>query len=284
MMAVRAIGCRVIWHLHDGTFPRFISEGSRLKRATIRWALRRAAATILLSEATLEALRPHAPGVQWRVVPNGVPLNEQRRNNEDSKDAAERPLKLIFLGNLTRRKGAYDLIAALETAAKQGVRAVLLLAGGETAPGQRLEIERRIAESSCANQIHLLGVVHGEQKQNALNDADCVVLPSYAEGLPMALLEGMAEGLPAIATRIGSIPDLVKDGVEGFLVSAGDVDALADRICRLARDPAIRRRMGQSARERVERDFSQRAMAQRVFQIYQAAIAGKTRPVVEDNL
>ena len=89
MMAVRALGCRVIWHLHDGTFPRFISEGNRLKRALIRWALRRGAATIVLSDATLEALRPHAPGVRWRVVPNGVPLDEQRRNDEDSENAAE---------------------------------------------------------------------------------------------------------------------------------------------------------------------------------------------------
>jgi len=285
MMAVRAVGCRVVWHLHDGTFPRFISEGSRLKRAAIRWALRRGAATILLSEATLESLRPHAPGVNWRVVPNGVPLSERRKKGgEDCVNAAEASLKLIFLGNLTRRKGAYDLISATEIAAKQGVRAVLSLAGGESAPGQRLEIEQRIAGSPRASHIHLLGLVHGEQKQNAFNDADCVVLPSYAEGLPMALLEGMAEGLPAIATHVGSIPALINDGVEGFLVPAGDVEALADRICRLARDPALRRRMGQCARERVERDFSQRAMAERVFRIYQAAITGKTSPADEDDL
>jgi glycosyltransferase involved in cell wall biosynthesis len=284
MLAVRAVGCRVIWHLHDGTFPRFISEGNRLKRAAIRWALRRGAATIVLSDSTLEALRPHAPGVRWRVVPNGVPLNQAQRDGKDPEDAADRPLTLIFLGNLTRRKGAYDLIAAVETAARHDVRANLLLAGGEVEPGQRRAIEQRIAESSCANQIRLLGLVHGAQKQDALNEADCVVLPSYAEALPMALLEGMAAGLPAIATRIGSIPALVNDGVEGFLVSAGDVAALAERICRLARDPALRRRMGQCARERVERDFSQRAMAQHVFQVYQAAISGERSPTDEDSL
>ena len=100
----------------------------------------------------------------------------------------------------------------------------------------------------------------------------------------MALLEGMAEGLPAIATGIGSIPTIVQDGVEGFLISAGDVDALAERICRLARDPALRRRMGRNARDRVERDFSQRAMAERVFKIYQAAINGKTGQADEDDL
>jgi glycosyltransferase involved in cell wall biosynthesis len=283
-LAIRTLGCRVVWHLHDGTFPTFISEGSRFKRAVIRWSLRRAAATIVLSEATLEALRPHAPGVRWRVVPNGVPLGKPRQDDEASDNSPDAPLRMIFLGNLTRRKGAYDLIAAVETAAKQGVRAVLSLAGGETAPGQRTEIERRIAESPCAGQICLLGLVHGEQKQKAFDEADSVVLPSYAEGLPMALLEGMAEGLPAIATRIGSIPALVNDGVEGFLIPAGDIEALAERICRLARDPALRRRMGRNARDRVENEFSQRAMAERVFRIYQAAIAGEADPIDETDL
>jgi glycosyltransferase involved in cell wall biosynthesis len=222
--------------------------------------------------------------VRWRVVPNGVPLDERRQDRDCSTNGDDPSIKLICLGNLTRRKGAYDLIAAVEKAAGQGVRARLSLAGGETAPGQRREIEQRVAESPCASQMHLLGLVHGEEKRTAFNEAECVVLPSYAEGLPMALLEGMAAGLPAIATRIGSIPALVDDGVEGLLISAGDVDALADSICRLARDPVLRRRMGRNARDRVERDFSQRAMAERVFQIYQVAIAGKTSPVDEVNL
>jgi glycosyltransferase involved in cell wall biosynthesis len=284
MMAIRASGCRVVWHLHDGTFPRFISQGNPLKRALIRWALRRAAATIVLSDATLDALRPYAPGVRWRVVPNGVPLNAWRPSDADSHDAAATGLKLIFLGNLTRRKGAYDLIAAVEAAARQGVRVSLALAGGEVEPGQRLEIERRIADSPCASQICLLGLVHGDEKHAALSEADCVALPSYAEGLPMALLEGMAAGLPAIATRVGSIPALVDDGVEGFLVPAGDVDALAERMCCLAQDPGLRRRMAQNARNRVERDFSQRAMAERVFRIYQAAINGEMSRADEDGL
>ncbi len=94
----------------------------------------------------------------------------------------------------------------MEAAARQGVRATLMLAGGEVTPGQRREIEQRIADSPCAGQVRLLGMVQGEEKRSALEEADCVALPSYAEGLPMAILEGMAAGLPAIATRVGSIP------------------------------------------------------------------------------
>ena len=235
MMAVRAIGCRVIWHLHDGTFLRFISEGSRLKRAVIRWALHRGAATIVLSDEALHSLRPYAPRVRWRVVLNGVPLYERRRNDASPLEPANTALKLLFLGNLTRRKGAYDLIAAVEAASKQGVRAVVMLAGGTTAPEQREALERRIAHSPCGGDIRFLGVVQGAEKRDALAEADCIVLPSYAEGLPMAILEGMAAGLPALATRIGSVPALIDDGVEGFSFSPGDVDALAADLCSGAR-------------------------------------------------
>jgi len=299
MIAIRLVGSRVIWHLHDGTFPRFISEGHSIKRAIIRWTLEQGDATIVLSNEALALLQPHAPKVRWQVVLNGVPTHERPsrddRNRADptngtvpfssdenwdsppvlsADNTAIASLKLLFLGNLTRRKGAYDLIEAVEAAAKRGVCATLSLAGGETAPGQRREIEQRIAESPCADRIHLLGLVHGEAKQHALDEADCIGLPSYAEGLPMALLEGMAAGLPAIATDVGSIPAVVTDGVEGFLISIGDVHTLALRICRLAQDPMLCRRMGQNARERVEREFSQRVMAERVYQIYLSAVAG----------
>jgi len=277
MLAVRALGCRVIWHLHDGTFQQFISEGSRIKRAIIRWALARGSAVIVLSDESLRNLRPHAPKVNWRAVPNGVPLQECPSRNGSCAGAAGAGLKLLFLGNLTRRKGAYDLIAAVEATAAQGVRPTLMLAGGEVEPGQRREIEQRIAASPCASQVRLLGMVGGQQKQAALEVADCIVLPSYAEGLPMALLEGMAVGMPAIASDVGSIPALVQDGVAGFLVRPGDVAGLAERICRLARDHALRSRMGQAARRRVEDEFSQRAMAEKVYRIYVEAVTGSPR-------
>lgn len=271
MMAVRLLGCRVVWHLHDGTFPQFISQGNPLKRGLIRWALARGSATIVLSDEALVRLRPHAPRVRWRVVPNGVVIKAP------SDKSSQPPLTLLFMGNLTHRKGAYDLISAVEAAADRGVRLVVLLAGGEAAPGQRAAIEQRIAGSPCADRLRLLGLIQGEEKDKAIAEADCVVLPSYAEGLPMVLLEGMAAGLPAVATRVGSVSTIITDGVEGFLIEPADVASLTDRICRLAGDAELCQRMGQAARTRIQEQFSLNVMAERVHRIYAEAVGEDSR-------
>lgn len=266
MIAARLSGCRVVWHIHDGTFRKFISEGSSIKRAVIRWALGRGSAVIVLSQQSLENVRPFASAVRWRVVENGVPIDRE------TSAVADDPLRLLFLGQLTERKGAYDLVAAIETAGTCGIRPLLLLAGGEVIPGQLSKMKQRIVASPCASQIRLLGMIGGEAKERAIQEANCIVLPSYAEGLPMALLEGMAAGMPAIATRVGSVPEVIQDGVEGFLVDIGDIEALGDRITRLARDPELRRRMGRAARKQVEARFSLRTMAERVHAIYCEAL------------
>ena len=266
MILARWLRCRVIWHLHDGTFLKFLSQGNPVKRALIRWALARGSVAIVLSEGSRKQLRPHAPRVDWRVIANGVGVPSSCSEHTNGLP------RILFIGNLTRRKGAYDLIRATELMAQRGLAPVVRLAGGEVVPGQRAEIEKRIAESPCSEQITLLGVITGQEKEQALATSDCIVLPSYAEGLPMVLLEGMAYGLPVIATRIGSIPEAVGEGVEGFLIEPGDVNGLTDSMIRLASDNDLRIRMGQAARRRVEKEFSLDRMADNILTLYNEVI------------
>jgi glycosyltransferase involved in cell wall biosynthesis len=99
--------------------------------------------------------------------------------------------------------------------------------------------------------------------------ADCLVLVSDHEGLPMAVLEAMAAGLPVVVTRVGALPEAVRDGREGFLIDVGDVEALAERLVRLG-DPALRRRMGAAGAHRAREQFSLEAMAEQLMNLYGA--------------
>ena len=267
MIVARLLGCRVVWHLHDGTFLKFISEGNFVKRAMIRWALGVAEAVIVLSEGSRRQLSPYAPKVKWQVVANGVPIPPEPSKHENQE------IRFVFMGNLTRRKGAYDLIKAAEKVQQRGLDFIVQLAGGEVEPGQREEIEKYISESSCAEQIELLGIITGDKKDEVLAASDCMVLPSYAEGLPMVLLEGMAYGMGVIATRIGSIPEAVKEEVEGFLIEPGDVEGLAENMYRLAEDKNLRQNMGRAAREAAEQKFSLDIMADRIREIYNEVLS-----------
>jgi glycosyltransferase involved in cell wall biosynthesis len=109
----------------------------------------------------------------------------------------------------------------------------------------------------------MLGWVSGAAKDRELMQATIYVLPSYAEGLPMGVLEAMAVGTPTIATTVGGIPDAIENGVSGFLVEPGDVDALAARIEQLLADAGLRERFAAAAYAKVASDYgTQRVLAQ----------------------
>jgi glycosyltransferase involved in cell wall biosynthesis len=114
----------------------------------------------------------------------------------------------------------------------------------------------------------MLGLLSGKAKDDAMAAAHCLVLPSYGEGLPMAILEAMGQGRPVIATRVGAIPELVRDGQEGFLIEPGDVPALVECLVRVASDSDLVRRLGASARQRVEREYAIDVMVDRVADTY----------------
>jgi len=108
-----------------------------------------------------------------------------------------------------------------------------------------------------------------------LAGADLFVLSSRSEGLPMSVLEAMAAGLPVVASAVGGVPELVRDGETGALVPPGDSAALAQAIRRIACDPALRDRLGESGRQRVEREFSIAGCRREHVELYRTLVAPK---------
>ena len=107
-----------------------------------------------------------------------------------------------------------------------------------------------------------------------------LVLPSGNEGTPVSVIEALAAELPVVATRVGGVPDVVRDGEDGFLVEAGATDDLADRLALLARDPALRARMGKHGRERVLARYAVERLVEDVDELYRSllsAAGGRTR-------
>lgn len=268
MVLARGMGRKVIWHIHGGFFDRFISSMSWIARAWYRRALRMSRAVIVLSEDWRRRLEPTASGVSWRIVLNGVPVRPEIPSHAGSNAS------FLFVGNLGEQKGPADLIQAFARIKKNGLPATVTLMGGETAPGQRAALEALATQLGCRDSVALPGMLTGQQKEAALLSANCFVLPSRAEGLPMAMLEAMACGLPVISTTVGAIPEVITDGVEGFLVEPGDVDALAERILQLEGNAELRQRMGLAGRRRVELSYSVDRMVESIVRVYQETLRG----------
>ncbi|MDI6809242.1 MAG: glycosyltransferase family 4 protein [Candidatus Eisenbacteria bacterium] len=150
---------------------------------------------------------------------------------------------VLFLGRLVRRKGVDDLLDAVRKAGD--LRLVIAGAGPER---QNLE------KYSAGLNVDFLGLVGPDRIPELLRQARVLVLPSrLGEGLPNVVIEAMAFGVPVIATDVGGTPDVVKDGVTGFVVNPGDVDGIADRLKKLYQDNELWQTMSTNSRVEVQK-------------------------------
>ena len=160
--------------------------------------------------------------------------------------------RVIFVGRLDPVKGASLLIEAMAQVIARHPDARLTLVGdGPT----RAPAQAKAKELGLADSVTFAGFQSQPAIAAMLEEADMLVLPSFAEGVPVVLMEAMASRIPVIASRVAGVQELVEDGVSGFAIPPGDVATLADRIIRLMEDPALCARMGQAGRKMVEQDF-----------------------------
>jgi glycosyltransferase involved in cell wall biosynthesis len=174
---------------------------------------------------------------------------------------------VLCLANYERRKGQEDLLRALAALSLPGA-VQLRLHGAATEPGEKERIAALVSELGLGETVRVGGPITGADKDQALRDCAAFCLPSYDEGLPMAMLEAMSFGRPVIVTRVGSIPEVITDGRDGLLVAAGDVPALTSALARVAdADPALGA-MGRMGRDLVEQRYSVTASADRLLDLW----------------
>lgn len=166
---------------------------------------------------------------------------------------AEGPLRILDVGRLVPEKGAPVLLDAVNLLTQRGIAVELRLVGGGELD---TELTRIIAERGLADRVTLVGSVGQDDIVEQYHWADVFCLPSFAEGLPVVLMEAMATELPVVTSAINGIPELVKDGSNGYLLPPGRADLLAEALDKLAADPELRRRLGNQARTDVIEGFS----------------------------
>jgi glycosyltransferase involved in cell wall biosynthesis len=171
------------------------------------------------------------------------------------------------IGRLEPEKGQTVLLQAFDGLHRRHPRTRLLLVGDG---GERARLERTAASLRFNGAIRFVGT--REDVPELLATCDIVALPSFHEGLPMALLEAMAAGRPVVASAVGGVPHLIRDGETGVLVAPGDHAALQEALGRLAEDEATRRRLAASAMRLVEERFGFDRTLQRYEELYREVL------------
>lgn len=238
----------ILFHLHGGGFIDFFERSPPPRQRAIRFVLDRVSHIIVLTEEWRRRLVRVTINPNVSVIAN--PVNAQPLLAIDRRRHPENVV--LFLGRFDRDKGIYDLIDAVAVLANEFPLLRLRFVGdGETAPLQRYAVDKGVGD-----RIELCGWVSGDAKVAVLAEASIWALPSYIEGMPMGLLEAMAAGLPVVASRVGGIPEVVDDGVQGLLIQPGDVEGLTRALRQLLHDPLRRGRMGQAARLRIRQRYA----------------------------
>jgi colanic acid/amylovoran biosynthesis glycosyltransferase len=181
--------------------------------------------------------------------------------------------RFVCVGRLSPEKGQFFLIDALDHLRRQGVDAELVLAGdGEL----RASIERHCVLRGVADRVRITGWISGESVRKEIEASRALVLSSFAEGLPVVLMEAMACARPVISTRIAGVPELVRDGQDGWLVAPGNVTELANAMrCCLEADTQQLQTMGASARLRALDRHDVDQSAQHLRRLFQPFAVGQ---------
>ena len=260
-------------HVLRGYFGPLRTLGFRLLE---RWLARITTALIAVSPEVRDDLvrLGVAPREKFTVVRLGIEL-EQRIADRDGRDETRRVLGIGpdrftvgWIGRMTGVKRTSDVLLAFKRLRERGVDACLCMVGDGP---ERDQVERRAHELGIMRDTLFLG--YQEEVAPFYAAFDAMILPSANEGTPVSAIEALAAGRPVVATRVGGVPDVVRDGEDGFLVDLGAVDQLADSLARLAEDPALREAMGSAGRARVLPRYSVKRLVDDVDRLYRSLLA-----------
>lgn len=180
------------------------------------------------------------------------------------------PLRLLTVGRLDNMKGVSILIDAVAELHRRGTAVELTVVGDGP---KREDLERLAQRAGVGDHVTWTGSVGQDAIRARYYAADVFCLPSFAEGIPVVLMEAMSTEMPVVANNITGIPELVEHGVSGILLRPGRTDLLVDALQALAADPSLRARMGEAGRERVRRDFESRSVGLALGQLLSAELS-----------
>ena len=246
-----------------------------------RWLASRTTALIAVSPQVRDDLVSLgvAPRERFVVIRLGIELDERVAPEQNGRVESRRYLGIPddrfavgWIGRMTAVKRTDDVLVAFKTLRESGIDATLCMVGDGP---DRASLEQRAHELGIVRDTLFLGYQEDVAPFYAAFDA--LVLPSSNEGTPVSVIEALGAGRPVVATRVGGVPDVVRDGLDGFLVEPGATEELAERLGRLARDPALRERMGRQGRERVLPRYAVDRLVADVDELYRSLLSAGGR-------
>lgn len=258
LQTLKHFGIKVILHHHGAEFDLFYNSLSDKRKQYVNKILQEADLNIVLSRSLVQMIKGKSPSAKVEVLYNAV-------NVPQTNPYSLKAHNILFLGRLGQRKGTYDLLQAIKQIDQSLPADVQFYLCGD---GEVEEVGNKVNEMGISHRIAHIGWIDGEQKNSFMSQSMINVLPSYNEGLPMTILETMAHGIPNISTSIASIPEVLHDGENGYLIAPGDVESLCARLLQLTTDADLRKKFSQESYSLIKNFFSLDSNIRKLIQIY----------------
>jgi len=228
----KMLGKKVVYHMHGGGFREFSAKHIK----AVKYVVSKCDAMIALSGVFKEYFEKHLDAKKVVIIENPVETAK-----EDHSLRTEGICNFLFLGLVNKAKGVFDLIEVVNDHKEELRGKAKFVIGGV---GEMEKMNSYLNEHGIEDIVEAAGWVAGEDKTRLLNEADVFILPSYIEGVPICILEAEVFHLPIVSTNIGGIPTIVKHGVNGYTLTAGDKKQLGDAIMEMVNDKDLREKMG----------------------------------------
>jgi len=249
---------KLVIHQHGGNFQEFYyHECGKYKQDFIKKTLEKADAFLVVADYLGDIFKRIISEDKIVVLPNAIEVSAKVKEKIYGQ-------KLLFLGRLCKEKGIRELLEVVIDL-KEEYRELELYLGGVWVDGDL----KNIADEN-KDFIHQLGWIGNEEKGKYLQECNIFVLPTYFEGLPMSLLEGMSYECACIASAVGGIPQVIENGKDGLLIHPKDKESLKKAIVKLIQDEALQKRLGETARQKVVEAFELTRNVNRLVEIYMA--------------
>ena len=235
-------------HLHGSEFEKWYKTVNKKKKKRIRNLLSNCNKVIVLGDKWKDIISKIEHQTNLTVLNNGIIIPEQKvKWNEDT-------LNILFLGVLIPRKGVADLIQAVSNLKrkKQDISIKVIIAG---AGEEEDALKKQVQINHIEDIVEFKGWVSGEKKIKLLVTSQLFISPSYNEGLPVSILEAASYGLPIISTNVGDVTSVVRDGVNGYLIKPGDIDAIAKSVFLMSEQKRWER-FSHNSREIIKKNFN----------------------------
>ena len=251
-LLVKSFGVRLVYHFHNKGVS---TKQHKFIDNLLYLIVFKNTDAILLSKHLYPDIQKYFPTTRVLYCPNGIPDIDAGQKTLDKRNNEK--VEILFLSNLIESKGVFVLLQACKILKQKGILFHCTFVGGE-GNIKAQHFQQKVNDLGLVEQVVYIGKKYGKEKEKPFSNADIFAFPTYYDNETFGLvnLEAMQYSLPVISTYEGGIPDVVENGVTGFLVPQKDAKALSEKLELLIKNPELRSQLGSAGRLKYEREFT----------------------------